>query len=118
MGYPFKEIEKKWHREWEKKKIFHTDLSKLEKKCYTLVMFIYPSSDKLHMGHWFNYGCTDTWARFRRMNGYNVFEPIGYDAFGLPAENFAIKTKGHPRDITEENVNFNSPAVESYRSHV
>ncbi|OGB67094.1 MAG: leucine--tRNA ligase [Caldithrix sp. RBG_13_44_9] len=106
MGYPFKEIENKWRKKWEKNKAYTTDLQNTAKKCYTLVMFIYPSSDKLHLGHWFNYGSTDTWARFRRMNGYNVFEPIGFDAFGLPAENFAIKTKGHPRDITEDNVNF------------
>jgi leucyl-tRNA synthetase len=106
MGYPFKDIEKKWLQKWKKSKIYSADLRDVAKKCYTLVMFIYPSSDKLHMGHWFNYGSTDTWARFRRMNGYNVFEPIGYDAFGLPAENFAIKTKRHPRDITKENVNF------------
>jgi leucyl-tRNA synthetase len=106
MGYPFKAIEKKWLQKWKKNKTYSTDLRNVAKKCYTLVMFIYPSSDKLHMGHWFNYGSTDTWARFKRMNGYNVFEPIGFDAFGLPAENFAIKTKGHPRDITEENVNF------------
>ena len=106
MGYPFKVIEKKWRKKWEKNKTYTTDLHDIAKKCYTLVMFIYPSSDKLHMGHWFNYGSTDTWARFRRMNGYNVFEPIGFDAFGLPAENYAIKTKGHPRDLTEDNVNF------------
>jgi leucyl-tRNA synthetase len=106
MGYPFKKIEKKWQKKWAESKVFHTDLNKIDKKCYALVMFIYPSSDKLHLGHWFNYGCTDTWAHFRRMNGYNVFEPIGFDSFGLPAENFAIKTKGHPQDITEDNISF------------
>jgi leucyl-tRNA synthetase len=106
MGYPFKKIEKKWQKNWADTDIFETNLDDTEKKCYTLVMFIYPSSDKLHLGHWFNYGSTDTWARFRRMKGYNVFEPIGFDAFGLPAENFAIKTNGHPQDITEENISF------------
>ncbi len=106
MGYPFKRFEKKWQKKWEDTAIFQTNLAQTEKKCYTLVMFIYPSSDKLHMGHWFNYGSTDTWARFRRMNGYNVFEPIGFDAFGLPAENFAIKTNQHPQDITDENVSY------------
>ncbi len=104
MGYPFKKIEKKWRKKWQETQLYKTNLRDVKKKCYTLVMFIYPSSDKLHMGHWFNYGSTDTWARFRRLNGYNVFEPIGFDAFGLPAENFAIKTNRHPQDITEENV--------------
>ncbi|MBC7345544.1 MAG: class I tRNA ligase family protein, partial [Clostridia bacterium] len=60
-------------------------MSKTEKKLYCLVMFLYPSADKLHIGHWYNYAPTDSWARFKRMQGYNVFEPMGYDAFGLPA---------------------------------
>ncbi len=106
MGYPFKEIEQKWQKRWEESKIYRTDLSNTRNKCYTLVMFSYPSSDKLHLGHWFNYGPTDTWARFRRLRGYNVFEPMGFDSFGLPAENYAIKTGGHPHDITEENIKF------------
>ncbi|RMF56949.1 MAG: leucine--tRNA ligase [Calditrichaeota bacterium] len=104
MGYPFKSIEKKWRKKWEESGIYKTDLSNTEKKCYTLVMFCYPSGDKLHLGHWFNYGPTDTWARFRRLQGYNVFSPQGFDAFGLPAENYAIKIGGHPHDITEENI--------------
>jgi leucyl-tRNA synthetase len=106
MGYPFKKIEKKWREEWDKSDIYKTKLTDIAQKCYTLVMFIYPSSDRLHLGHWFNYASTDSWARFRRLRGYNVFEPIGFDAFGLPAENFAIRTNSHPQDITEENVNF------------
>jgi len=106
MGYPFREVEKKWQKKWEETKLYKTDFSKYDNKCYTLVMFSYPSSDKLHMGHWYNYGPTDTWARFRRLRGYNVFEPMGFDAFGLPAENYAIKTGGHPHDITEENIRF------------
>ncbi len=106
MGYPFKKIEKKWQKRWEEKSIHVTDLNQLENKCYTLVMFSYPSSDKLHLGHWFNYGPTDTWARFRRMRGYNVFQPMGFDSFGLPAENYAKKTGGHPKDITETNISF------------
>ncbi|NOX38617.1 MAG: leucine--tRNA ligase [Calditrichaeota bacterium] len=106
MGYPFKEIESKWRKRWEETRIYKTDFSRSENKCYTLVMFSYPSSDKLHLGHWFNYGPTDTWARFRRLRGYNVFEPMGFDSFGLPAENYAIKTGGHPQDITEENIRY------------
>lgn len=104
MGLPFDKIEKKWQKKWEKEKTYKTDFSRVDNKCYTLVMFCYPSSDKLHVGHWFNYGPTDTWARFKKMNGYNVFEPMGFDSFGLPAENFAIKTGGHPHDITEQNI--------------
>ncbi len=106
MAYPYKEIEKKWQKKWEESKLYKTDLSKTDKKCYTLVMFIYPSADRLHLGHWFNYGSADTYARFQHMRGLNIFEPIGFDAFGLPAENYAIKTKGHPHDITEENISF------------
>ncbi len=106
MGYPFKTIEAKWQKKWEESKLYKTDFSQYQNKCYTLVMFSYPSSDKLHLGHWFNYGPTDSWARFRRLRGYNVFEPMGFDSFGLPAENFAIKTGGHPQDITEENIRY------------
>jgi len=104
MKYPFKEIEKKWQNYWEEKEIYKTDLSDIEKKLYTLVMFIYPSGAKLHIGHWYNYGPTDSWARFKKLQGYNVFEPMGYDAFGLPAENYAIKTGIHPYDSTMQNI--------------
>ena len=67
-------------------------------------MFIYPSGAKLHCGHWYNYGPTDSWARYKKLKGYNVFEPMGYDAFGLPAENYAIKTGIHPYDSTMQNI--------------
>lgn len=103
-GYPFWEIEPKWQRIWEESGAYHTDLSKVERKLYCLVMFSYPSSDRLHIGHWYNYGPTDTWARYKRMQGYNVFEPVGFDAFGLPAENYAIKTGVHPAKSTYENI--------------
>lgn len=104
MRYPFSEIESKWQKFWEENKSYKTDLSKTDKKLYTLVMFIYPSGAKLHIGHWYNYGPTDSWARFKKLQGYNVFEPIGYDAFGLPAENQAIKTGEHPQDSTLKNI--------------
>ncbi|MGD9486880.1 MAG: leucine--tRNA ligase [Calditrichaceae bacterium] len=106
MGIPYKNIEKKWKKYWQDNHTYKVDLSKTDKKCYSLVMFSYPSSDKLHLGHWFNYGPTDSWARFKRMQGYNVFEPMGFDAFGLPAENYAVKTGIHPQITTEENVSF------------
>ncbi len=104
MKYPFKEIEKKWQKYWESKEVYNTNLTDIEKKLYTLVMFIYPSGAKLHIGHWYNYAPTDSWARFKKLKGYNVFEPMGYDAFGLPAENYAIKTGVHPQDSTLKNI--------------
>ncbi len=103
--YDFKEIEKKWQRRWEESKLYKTDFSKKDKKIYCLVMFIYPSGDRMHIGHWYNYAPTDSWARFKRMQGYHVFEPIGYDAFGLPAENYAIKKGIHPAVSTANNIN-------------
>jgi len=103
-SYPFAEIEKKWQKFWEEQKLYETDMTNVEKKLYCLVMFIYPSGDRLHIGHWYNYGPTDTWARFKRMQGYNVFEPMGYDAFGLPAENYAIKKGVHPAISTADNI--------------
>jgi len=102
--YPFDEIEPKWRQWWEANRVYETDMSKVDNKLYVLVMFLYPSADRLHIGHWYNYGPTDTWARFKRMQGYNVFEPIGYDAFGLPAENYAIKKGVHPAVSTAENI--------------
>lgn len=102
--YPFAEIEPKWRKFWKEQKLYCTDMTRVEKKLYCLVMFLYPSGELLHIGHWYNYGPTDTWARFKRMQGYNVFEPMGYDAFGLPAENFAIKKKIHPAISTANNI--------------
>ncbi len=104
--YPFAAIEQKWQKKWEETKIYQVDMNNTAKKLYCLVMFIYPSGDKLHIGHWYNYGPTDTWARFKRMQGYNVFEPMGYDAFGLPAENAAIKKGIHPAISTAENIDY------------
>ncbi|MDZ7345379.1 MAG: class I tRNA ligase family protein, partial [candidate division KSB1 bacterium] len=103
-AYDPRKIEAKWQKIWEDTRLYKTDLNKTENKLYVLVMFIYPSGDKLHIGHWYNYGPTDTWARFKRMQGYNVFEPIGYDAFGLPAENYAIKAGIHPAVSTANNI--------------
>jgi len=104
MKYPFAEVEKKWQKTWEDNKTYKTDLTDLKKALYTLVMFIYPSGSKLHIGHWYNYAPTDSWARYKKLRGFNVFEPMGYDAFGLPAENYAIKTGIHPQDSTLKNI--------------
>ena len=102
--YPFKEIEVKRRIIWEERGDYKTDLDSAENKLYCLVMFSYPSAKKLHLGHWYNYGPTDTWARFKRMQGYNVFEPMGFDAFGLPAENYAVQEGVHPAITTSESV--------------
>ena len=100
----FSEIEKKWQKRWEEDHLYKFDSNSDKKKLYCLEMFSYPSGAKLHMGHWYNYGVTDTWARFKRMSGYNLFHPMGFDAFGLPAENYAIKTGIHPAISTDKNI--------------
>lgn len=102
--YKADQIEKKWQKIWEETQLHKVNLDDTTHKLYCLVMFLYPSGDKLHIGHWYNYGPTDTWARFKRMQGYNVFEPMGYDAFGLPAENYAIKHGIHPAESTRQNI--------------
>lgn len=105
--YPFTEIEKKWQDYWLNNKIFKVeeDFSiPKEKRAYILDMFPYPSGNGLHVGHPEGYTATDIYARFLRANGYNVLHPMGFDSFGLPAENYAIKTKTHPNITTEANI--------------
>jgi len=101
----FKKIESKWQKEWEEKKIFEVNENAKGKKCYVLEMFPYPSASGLHMGHALNYTIGDIYARFKRMNGFNVLYPMGFDAFGLPAENAAIKAGEHPKPFTERAMN-------------
>lgn len=98
------EVEKKWQKKWEETGLYRFEENSDKPKHYVLEMFSYPSGAKLHVGHWYNYGLTDSYARFRRMQGYNVFHPMGFDAFGLPAENYAIKTGIHPKDSTLKNI--------------
>ncbi|KHO61287.1 leucyl-tRNA synthetase [Thermoanaerobacter sp. YS13] len=98
------EVDRKWQRKWEETKLYKFNPENVDKKLYCLEMFSYPSGAKLHVGHWYNYGPTDSWARLKRMQGYEVFHPMGFDAFGLPAENYAIKTGIHPYDSTMENI--------------
>ncbi|MBM3325542.1 MAG: leucine--tRNA ligase [Calditrichaeota bacterium] len=105
-GYPFREVEARQRQRWEASGVDCVDIYKFEHKFYVLVMFSYPSEKKLHIGHWWNYGPADTFARFKRLQGYNVFEPMGFDAFGLPAENYAIRHKVHPAVTTRDSVNF------------
>mgnify|MGYP000654283177 FL=1 len=103
MNYIPSEIEPKWQKEWENKKSFSAQSSKDDKKFYVLEMFPYPSG-KIHMGHVRNYVIGDVVARFKRCQQYNVLHPMGWDAFGMPAENAAIKNKVHPRDWTYKNI--------------
>ena len=104
MEYNFTEIEKKWQKYWDDNKTFRTD-DKLEgKKLYVLDMFPYPSGAGLHVGHPEGYTATDIYCRFKRMNQYKVLHPMGWDAFGLPAEQYAIETGTHPAETTAKNV--------------
>jgi len=99
-----KDIEKKWQDKWKESGIYATNLSKTDQeKFYVLAEYAYPSGD-LHMGHWFTWSGADVFARFKRMQGYNVFFPNGFDSFGLPAEGAAIKRNIHPQDWTEANI--------------
>ncbi len=103
MAYSTK-IDEKWQKRWEDTKLYQFHKENIDKKLYCLEMFSYPSGANLHVGHWYNYGLTDSWARLKRMQGYEIFQPMGFDAFGLPAENYAIKTGIHPKDSTEKNI--------------
>ena len=105
MAYNFKEIEKKWQDKWDGEKTFKTDAWDFSKpKFYALDMFPYPSGQGLHVGHPEGYTATDIISRMRRMQGYNVLHPMGWDAFGLPAEQYAIKTGNHPETFTKKNI--------------
>ena len=103
--YNFNEIEKKWQKYWEEKETFKTDVWDFSKpKYYALDMFPYPSGQGLHVGHPEGYTATDIMARMKRMQGYNVLHPMGFDSFGLPAEQYAIKTGNHPEGFTKQNI--------------
>ncbi len=104
MGYDFKSFEKKWQDRWEKEKAFHAVTGSDKPKYYAMIEFPYPSGAGLHVGHPRSYTALDIIARKRRMNGYNVLYPIGWDAFGLPTENYAIKNKIHPKIVTKKNI--------------
>ena len=102
--YDHKNLDSKWQKEWEKNKLYETKRLPGDKKVYILDMFPYPSGEGLHVGHPKGYIATDIYSRFKRMNGYDVLHPMGWDAFGLPAEQFAIKNKIHPRLAVEKNI--------------
>ncbi len=103
--YNHKVVEKKWQKYWEENKTFKTDTSDFSKeKFYILDMFPYPSGEGLHVGHPEGYTATDIVSRYKRMKGFNVLHPMGYDAFGLPAEQFALQTGNHPKEFTDKNI--------------
>jgi len=102
--YNHDKIERKWQRYWADKKIYKTKEGGKKPKCYVLDMFPYPSGEGLHVGHPRGYIATDVYSRFKRMNGFNVLHPMGFDSFGLPAENYAIKNKIHPEIAVKNNV--------------
>ena len=102
--YDSSSTEKKWQDKWAKAKSYTADLKNAKNPYFSHVMFPYPSGDKLHVGHWYNFAPADSFARYQRMQGKDVFTPMGFDAFGLPAENYAIKTGVHPDDSITTNV--------------
>ena len=101
--YSPSEIEKKWQQKWEEEEVYKTEMDESRPKYYALEMFPYPSGN-LHMGHVRNYSIGDVMARYKTMEGFNVLHPMGFDSFGLPAENYAIKTGTHPRVTTHKNI--------------
>ena len=104
MEYNFNEIEKKWQKRWAEEKTYHVSEDESKRKFYVLNMFPYPSGAGLHVGHPLGYIASDIYARYKRMSGYNVLNPMGYDAYGLPAEQYAIQTGQHPAVTTEQNI--------------
>lgn len=99
-----KQTDAKWQKNWESTGLYKFDPESKKQKLYLLEMFSYPSGAKLHIGHWWNFGLSDIWGRMKRMQGYRVFHPMGFDAFGLPAENYALQTGVHPKISTEANI--------------
>lgn len=116
-SYPFSIIEQKWQRYWKEQKTFKVledENYPPERRAYVLDMFPYPSGAGLHVGHPEGYTATDMYCRYLRMKGYAVLHPMGFDSFGLPAENYAIKTGTHPRLTTQENINNFRRQIQSF----
>ena len=112
--YDFTAIERKWQGRWEAERAFRAEDATAKPKFYCLVEFPYPSGDGLHVGHPRSYTALDILARKRRMQGYNVLFPMGFDSFGLPSENYAIKTGIHPRASTEANIERYKKQIKSF----
>lgn len=104
MDYDFRKIEKKWQQNWIENKTYKVDIDLSRPKFYVLDMFPYPSGAGLHVGHPLGYIASDIYSRYKRLNGFNVLHPMGYDAYGLPAEQYAIQTGQHPAVTTEQNI--------------
>ena len=104
MEYNFKEIEAKWQSRWKADKTYKVETDPSRPKFYVLDMFPYPSGAGLHVGHPLGYIASDIYSRYKRLKGFNVLHPMGYDAFGLPAEQYAIQTGQHPAVTTEQNI--------------
>ena len=104
MKYEHKAVEPKWQEKWEEAGVFHAVNGSDKPKYYALIEFPYPSGQGLHVGHPRPYTALDVVARKRRLQGYNVLYPIGWDAFGLPTENYAIKNHVHPAEVTKQNI--------------
>ena len=105
MDYQFKDIEAKWQQFWSKNQTYRVENNTLKPKYYVLDMFPYPSGAGLHVGHPLGYIASDIFSRYKRLKGFNVLHPMGYDSFGLPAEQYAIQTGQHPAITTETNIN-------------
>ncbi len=105
MEYSFKEIEPRWQERWREDKTYRVEVDASRPKFYVLDMFPYPSGAGLHVGHPLGYIASDIYSRYKRLCGFNVLHPMGYDAFGLPAEQYAIQTGQHPALTTEQNIN-------------
>ncbi|HAF28308.1 MAG TPA: leucine--tRNA ligase [Bacteroidales bacterium] len=104
MEYNFRDIEQKWQKFWDEKRTYKAEIDKSKPKYYVLDMFPYPSGAGLHVGHPLGYIASDIYSRYKRLNGFNVLHPMGYDAFGLPAEQYAIQTGQHPAITTDQNI--------------
>src|SRR5689334_16323515 len=104
MDYKFNEIEAKWQEHWKKTEAYKVSNDSPKPKYYVLDMFPYPSGAGLHVGHPLGYIASDIFARFKRLKGFNVLHPMGYDSFGLPAEQYALETGQHPAVTTEKNI--------------
>src|SRR6187549_2062232 len=111
MEYNFRDIEKRWQKWWKENKVYQVSNESSKPKYYALDMFPYPSGAGLHVGHPLGYIASDIVARYKRIKGFNVLHPMGFDSFGLPAEQYAIQTGQHPRITTEKNI-------ETYKSQL